>query len=92
MFVDTRRSIMTTEHIERAIGLAESQAKLATAIGVTQQTISNWLKGGVIKAEHCSAIERLTQCAVTRRQLRPDDWRDIWPELGEASTPEQATA
>ncbi|MDK4680166.1 helix-turn-helix domain-containing protein [Kingella negevensis] len=26
-------------------------------------------------------IEGLTQGAVTRRDLRPDDWAQIWPEL-----------
>jgi DNA-binding transcriptional regulator YdaS (Cro superfamily) len=26
-------------------------------------------------------IERATAGAVTRRDLRPDDWGDIWPEL-----------
>ncbi|KVG89469.1 hypothetical protein WT81_04990 [Burkholderia stagnalis] len=29
----------------------------------------------------CVAIERESKCAVTRRDLRPDDWQDIWPEL-----------
>lgn len=27
------------------------------------------------------AIERATNGAVTRRDLRPDDWHLIWPEL-----------
>lgn len=30
---------------------------------------------------HCVAIERATAGAVTRRDLRPDDWHLIWPEL-----------
>lgn len=72
---------MTKLHIERAIAVAGSQTALADALGVTQQTVSNWLKGGVIRPEHCSAIERFTAGAVTRRDLRPDDWQDIWPEL-----------
>lgn len=28
-----------------------------------------------------SGIERLTGGQVTRRDLRPHDWREIWPEL-----------
>lgn len=75
---------MTKEHIERAVELATSQSKLADAIGVKQQTISNWMKGGAIRPEHCSAIERFTDGAVTRRDLRPDDWQQIWPELASA--------
>lgn len=30
---------------------------------------------------NCVAIERATEGVVTRQDLRPDDWRDIWPEL-----------
>lgn len=35
---------------------------------------------------HCVSIERATDGAVTRRDLRPDDWHLIWPELAEAAT------
>lgn len=35
----------------------------------------------------CVAIERATGGAVTRRDLRPDDWREIWPELVEQEAP-----
>ncbi|MDH4417685.1 MAG: YdaS family helix-turn-helix protein [Acidovorax sp.] len=33
---------------------------------------------------HCVAIEKATEGAVTRRDLRPDDWHLIWPELADA--------
>lgn len=26
-------------------------------------------------------LERNTECVVTRKDLRPDDWQAIWPEL-----------
>ena len=71
---------MTKVHIERAIAIAGSQSALADAVGVTQQTVSNWPKGGPIRPEHCSAIELFTAGAVARRDLRPDDWHKIWPE------------
>ena len=29
----------------------------------------------------CVAIERATNGQVTRKDLRPHDWKDIWPEL-----------
>lgn len=32
----------------------------------------------------CVRIERATGGAVTRRDLRPDDWAQIWPELAAA--------
>jgi len=30
---------------------------------------------------YAAAIERATNGQVTRRDLRPHDWRNIWPEL-----------
>lgn len=36
-------------------------------------------------------IERVTGGAITRQHLRPDDWRQIWPELA-ASEPIQPAA
>lgn len=32
-------------------------------------------------AELCSAIERESGGAVTRKHLRPIDWKLVWPEL-----------
>ncbi|AOJ10359.1 transcriptional regulator [Burkholderia mayonis] len=82
---------MTKEHIERAIAIATSQASLAKAVGVTQQTVSNWLTTGVIRPEHCSEIERVTDGEVSRRELRPNDWFRIWPELtNQTSSPSEA--
>ena len=37
-----------------------------------------------VAPEVCVAIERATSGAVARRDLRPDDWQRIWPELVEA--------
>lgn len=44
------------------------------------QVIQQWRYAGV-PIEHCPAIEAATNGAVTRRDLRPDDWWEIWPEL-----------
>jgi len=44
--------------------------------------ISNWLaRGTTPNPTYCSAIERATNGAVTRQDLRPHDWWLIWPEL-----------
>lgn len=32
-------------------------------------------------AANCVAIEKATDGKVTRKDLRPDDWHLIWPEL-----------
>ncbi len=76
------------EVIDRAASTVGSQSKLAKLLGVSQQNISYWRAAGV-PVEHCAAIEIATEGAVTRRDLRPDDWHKIWPELAdlEPNTP-----
>ncbi len=56
------------------------RTKLAIALDVSVAAIGNWKKRGV-PYEKCPAIERLTGGKVTRQQLRPDDWAEMWPEL-----------
>jgi len=68
--------------IESAIHHAGGVTRLAFAIGVTQSAISNWkARGTKPNAVYCAAIERATNGLVTRRDLRPQDWHLIWPEL-----------
>lgn len=68
--------------IDIAVDCLGGVGKLASAIGVTQAAVSNWrARGSSPDAIHCTAIERATGGAVTRRDLRPDDWAQIWPEL-----------
>ena len=60
--------------------------RMAQALGAYASDVSNWASGrrkpGVAV---CVAIEQHTSGEVTRRDLRPDDWQDIWPELAEVS-------
>lgn len=65
---------------------AGNATRLAEAVGVSLQALTNWRTRGV-PIEHCVAIERACNGAVTRRDLRPDDWQRIWPELAPSSTP-----
>lgn len=61
-----------------------SAKKLAVEIGISPVLISQWRTGcRPIPVERCAAIEQATNGAVTRRDLRPDDWHLIWPELAE---------
>lgn len=65
---------------ERGRGLV-----LAEAIGVSPVLISQWgSETRVPPIERCYPIERVTKGAVTRRDLRPQDWQNIWPELAPA--------
>jgi DNA-binding transcriptional regulator YdaS (Cro superfamily) len=73
------------EHIidtaARAVG---NMSSLAAKLGVTKAAVWQWKKDGrKVPLEHCVSIERATKGTVTRRELRPDDWQDIWPELVE---------
>ncbi len=61
------------ELIEEAVKAVGSQAKLAEAIGLTQQGVW-WLihRGDKVSAEVAVAVEKATAGKVTRQQLRPD--------------------
>lgn len=67
--------------LDRAAEAAGSLTALAAAIGVSQSTPSMWKARGSVPVEHCLAIERATQGAVTRQDLRPDDAHLIWPDI-----------
>ena len=43
-------------------------------------------KGQVLGASLCVLIERASNGEVTRQQLRPFDWMNIWPELEDTKT------
>ncbi|MBV7459468.1 MULTISPECIES: YdaS family helix-turn-helix protein [unclassified Acidovorax] len=63
-----------------------AQADLARLLCVPQSLPSAWAaidpkKRRPVPVRYCVAIERATGGAVSRRELRPGDWRDIWPEL-----------
>lgn len=48
---------------------------------ISAQAVHKWKVSGATPIERCAAIERATSGQVTRRDLRPDDWHLIWPEL-----------
>lgn len=57
---------------------------LAKAIGAQPQLVWQWANGvRPVPIDRCMAIERATAGEVTRRDLRPKDWSDIWPELAQ---------
>jgi DNA-binding transcriptional regulator YdaS (Cro superfamily) len=73
--------------IRRAVELLGSQLALAKALGVTPVTVNQWVRPSganssrPVPPKQCVRIELLTAGRVSRRELRPADWRDIWPEL-----------
>lgn len=62
---------------------------LASRLNVAPQQIYQWASGSRgVPIERCVEIEQATDGAVTRQDLRPDDWHRIWPELADkASAP-----
>lgn len=57
-------------------------ANLARKLEVSPQAIHAWKKSKrPVPVDRCAQIERITQGVVTRKELRPDDWEKIWPEL-----------
>lgn len=66
--------------LDRAIEKADGVGKFAASIGAGQSQVSNWRARGTLPdAAYCVRIERLY--GVSRKELRPNDWQDIWPEL-----------
>lgn len=62
-----------------------SKSNLARALGTQPQLVWQWATGAKpVPIWRCSSIEAATGGAVTRRDLRPDDWQSIWPELAQA--------
>lgn len=61
--------------------------ELRQAIGVrSDEQIRQWARvwnGRRPSPAYCVRIEAATGKAVSRKDLRPNDWRDIWPELAE---------
>jgi len=64
---------------------ALSVSELAKSIGAPDPAqVRQWrhgYSGRKPDAPYCVAIEQATNGAVTRQDLRPDDWQKIWPEL-----------
>jgi DNA-binding transcriptional regulator YdaS (Cro superfamily) len=66
--------------LDKAIHLCGGLSLLAEKIGTSSARLGNWRVRGV-PVEHCLAVEKATDGQVTRKDLRPDDWQNIWPEL-----------
>nr|WP_092714194.1 YdaS family helix-turn-helix protein [Janthinobacterium sp. OK676] len=66
--------------LDRAIHLCNGSSALAKAIGVSPARLGNWRVRGV-PIEFCFSIEKATAGRVSRKDLRPVDWMNIWPEL-----------
>jgi len=77
--------------IEAAIDAAGGPSKVARELGVTVQAVCFWRDGKrSMPPEWYATLERMGGGVVTRKDLRPDDWHLIWPELAEPKTEQGA--
>lgn len=53
---------------------------IAKRLGVTKAAVSQWFAGQV-PIPRAVEIEQIPGSGYTRRDMRPDDWWLIWPEL-----------
>jgi len=63
------------------ISIFGNQRRLAIALGVSSQTVNDWVLGKRrVPPSKAVAIERLTNGLVVREEL-VSNWEDFWPEL-----------
>ena len=70
--------------LDKAIQICGGLTALAEKIGSSTARVGNWRARGV-PVEHCLSVEKATNGEVTRKDLRPDDWQNIWPELASSA-------
>lgn len=74
------------EAVQRACEIVGSQAEMARRLGIEAGNVWQWANGvRAVPPRFCARIEQLTDGAVTRRDLRPNDWAMYWPELEAAA-------
>ncbi|MFG0610799.1 transcriptional regulator [Delftia sp. WSY_14] len=72
--------------LREAISKAGSQSALGRLMGHPQALVHKWLNSSrPLGEKHCVKLERLL--GIPRSRLRPTDWREIWPELGQTEAP-----
>ena len=65
---------------------ADDRSSLALECGTTRGHLQNVAYGyRACSPALAAALEIATAQGVTRKELRPDDWQAIWPELAEAA-------
>jgi len=82
------------EAINRACEIVGGVGKLATLLGVAAPTVTQWCKGSrPVPPRKAVRIETATGRQVTRQDLYPHDYLEIWPELASSHPiPESAQA
>jgi DNA-binding transcriptional regulator YdaS (Cro superfamily) len=70
--------------IEWLNAVAGRRVRLAEHLKVKPPVVSEWVTGKrPVPIVHGAAIEQFTNGQVTRQDLFPNDWQQIWPELAQ---------
>lgn len=72
----SRKWESTTDLVARAIAMHGTQEKLAEACGVSQSTVSTWLRSIIVPVDAALRIDRATGGAISKTMLRPDRFGD----------------
>lgn len=68
--------------IQKTIEAIGGLTALANLLDVKPPTVSQWKSGDrPVPIQFCKKIEIATNGKVTCKDLRPNDWESIWPEL-----------
>jgi len=79
--------------IERAAQIVGGLTKLADIAGVSVPTAHEWkTQKRPVPIARCVAVSNATHGQVTLKELRPNDWQQIWPELDSQPNPQQQQA
>lgn len=82
IFHNYKCRIFSMNKFNDVIDIYGSPTKTAEAIGASLQAVCFWRDGDrEINPKMCVKIEKITGGKVTRQDLRPDDWSELWPEL-----------
>jgi len=74
-------SMTLTEYLQSG---RKTASELARELGIAPSMIYQYRMGlRTVPARRCPDIERATGGVVTRKDLRPHDWHEIWAELKE---------
>lgn len=70
-----------------------AKSRIARELGLPPQLVGQWALGRrPIPVERMAAIEKATGGSVTRRDMCPEGWPSIWPELVGIYKPSDASA
>lgn len=80
---------MAMEKLHKYLNEQKGESRIAflNACGTSENYIRKMISiRARFGAEMCTRIEQASKGAVTRKDLRPNDWAKIWPELAQEAT------